>query len=235
MENKKVTVYLVDDHVILREGLKLILNSLPYLEIIGEESDGAKAYQEIDQIKPNLLILDISIPSLSGIEIARKIRRYHPSIKIIILSRHDNEEYIQQMIKYGIHGYVLKDDAGNDLLRAVDAVLKNETYLSPRITNHLVKEISQKFAKLSKKKKNKNTGVEPETIEVPNAFSILSNREREILKLIAEGKSNTEVAESLWISPSTAKVHRANIMKKLKIHKVTDLVKYAIKSGIVEN
>ena len=233
MENKKITVYLVDDHVILREGLKLILNSLSYLEIIGEESDGAKAYQEIDQIKPNLLILDISIPSLSGIEIARKIRKYHPTIKIIILSRHDNEEYIQQMIKYGIHGYVLKDDAGNDLLRAVDAVLKNETYLSPRITKHLVKEISQKFAKASKKKTN--TKAEPETTETSRAFSILSNREREILKLIAEGKSNTEVAESLWISPSTAKVHRANIMKKLNIHKVTDLVKYAIKSGIVEN
>lgn len=227
MDPKKVRTFLVDDHVILREGLKLILNSVSYIEIVGEESDGAKAFAEIEKIKPDLLILDISIPTLSGIEVTRKVRKYQPQIKIIILSRHDNEEYIKQLIKYGIHGYVLKDDAGNDLLKAIESVLQDHTYLSPRITKHLLNEFSLKLDKSSKKQK--------ESSEIPDTFSVLSNREREILKLIAEGKSNTEIAESLWISPRTAKVHRANIMKKLNIHKVTDLVKYAIKCGIVEN
>lgn len=216
MENKKLTFYLVDDHAILREGLKHILSSQPENVVIGEAGDGGIAFEEIDRVKPDVVVLDISLPVVSGIEITRKVRKYHPDIFIIILSRHDNEEYISQLLKYGIHGFVLKDDAGEDLLRAVEAIRKGEKYLSPRIARQLMEG-------LGNREKN------PE-----DQFSLLTNREREVLKLIAEGNSNEKIAQILWISPRTVKVHRQNIMAKLKVNKVTDLVKYAIKSGIIE-
>ena len=216
MEHKKTTYYLVDDHAILREGLKHILLTMPENEIIGEAGDGGIALEEIDRLKPDVVVLDISLPTVSGIEITRKIRKYHPETFIIILSRHDNEEYISQLLKYGIHGFVLKDEAGEDLLRAVDAIRKGEKYLSPRIAKQLME------------------GYETRGKKNDDQFSVLTNREREILKLIAEGNSNDQIAEILWISPRTVKVHRQNIMAKLKVNKVTDLVKYAIKSGIIE-
>ncbi|MCP5497889.1 MAG: response regulator transcription factor [Leptospiraceae bacterium] len=225
MKNEKIKVYLADDHAILREGLKLILTSQKNCEIIGESGDGKEALEEIERLKPELVILDISMPTMTGIEVARKIRRYYPSMKIIVLSRHDNEEYVKQLLKYGIHGYVLKDDAGNDLIRAVDAVFKDQVYLSPRITNHLVNDFQ-----ILKKREQKTS--REETIQ---SFDVLTNREREIVKLIAEGKSNDEIGHSLWISPRTVKVHRANIMRKLNLHKVTDVVKYALKAGIIES
>jgi DNA-binding NarL/FixJ family response regulator len=217
-------VFIVDDHAILREGLKLILAPVPDIQIIGEAGDGQSAIEQIDALKPDLILLDISLPGMTGIEIARNIRKYHPNAKIIILSRHDNEEYVQQLLKLGIHAYVLKDDAGEDLLRAIEAVKKQERYLSPRITNRLLLNLEHQG---KRKKENDN----PEESLV---FSILTNREREILKLVGEGKSNEEIAKQLWIALRTVKVHRQNIMKKLNIHNVAELVKYAIKSGIVE-
>ncbi len=211
-------VFLADDHAILREGLRHILIKTGYCEVVGEAGDGQQALEQIEQLKPDMVILDISMPAMTGIEIARRLRRYHPDIKIIILSRHDNEEYVTQLLKFGIHGYVLKDDAGNDLIRAIEAINKNETYLSPRITKQLMTGMS------GGGKKSESTG----------QFTKLTNREREVLKLIAEGNSNSEIAKTLWISPQTVKIHRQNMMKKLDIHKVADLVKYAIKSGIIE-
>lgn len=218
MEKNKVTFYLVDDHAILREGLKHILMTIPEHSIVGESGDGGVALEEIDRLKPDVILLDISLPTVSGIEITRKVRKYHPNTLIIILSRHDNEEYISQLLKYGIHGFVLKDDAGNDLLRAVEAVLKGEKYLSPRIAMRLMGGFEAGGKKIT----------------ADDQFTLLTNREREILKLIAEGLSNDKIATTLWISSRTVKVHRQNIMNKLKVKKVTDLVKYAIKSGIIE-
>ena len=217
MGKKELRYYLVDDHAIMREGLKHILTAVPGNIVIGEAGDGGVAIEEIDRLKPDIILLDISLPTVSGIEITRKVRKYHPDIKIIILSRHDNEEYLSQLLKYGIHGFVLKDDAGNDLLRAVDAILKGDRYLSPRLASHLMNNF-ESGSKVSESEQ----------------FTVLTNREREVLKLIAEGKSNEDIANLLWISPRTVKVHRQNVMSKLKIHKVTDLVKYAIKEGITE-
>ncbi len=214
----KIKVFLADDHAILREGLKHILNADPSVEVVGEAADGQSAFEKIEQLKPDVVVMDISMPSMTGIEAARKLRKYDPEIKIIMLTRHDNEEYVDQLLKYGIHGYVLKDDAGDDLIRALEAIRKNETYLSPRITKKLMTD----YGRPSRPR------------EGAGPFSLLTNREREILKLIAEGKTNEQIAKALWISPRTAKVHRANIMKKLDVHKVADLVKYAIKTGLVE-
>ncbi len=208
-------VFITDDHTILREGVRLILARLPGIEVVGESGDGLDALQQIEKLKPDLTILDISLPSLSGVELARKLRKYVPDMKILVLSRHDSPEYVEQLVKLGIHGYVLKEEAGSDLIKAVEVIQKGQTYLSPRITSQLVTGFD-----------TPRSGKDP--------FQILSNREREILKLVAEGKSNVKIGKELLISPRTVKVHRANIMKKLNVHKVADLVKYAIKAGIVE-
>jgi DNA-binding NarL/FixJ family response regulator len=216
-------IFLVDDHVILREGLKLILKQIPEIEIIGESGDGVDALEKIERLKPDLVVLDISLPGMTGIEIVRNLRKYNSSTKIIILSRHDNEEYIQQVLKMGIQAYVLKDDAGDDLIRAIEAVKKEERYLSPRITSKLLSNFENQG-----KRTNNNSSPESEL------FSVLTNRERQILKLLGEGKSNEEISRQLWIALRTVKVHRQNIMKKLNIHNVAELVKYAIKAGIVE-
>ncbi len=218
---KPVRIFLADDHTILREGLKHILTTLPDCEVVGEAGDGQQALEAIEQLKPDIAVMDISMPVTTGIEVTRKLRRYHPDIKIIVLSRHDNEEYVYQLLKYGIHGYIVKEEAGDDLLRAVEAVLKGETYLSPRIAKKVMSDF-------------RAGGRKDNDAPIAQQFSVLTNREREILKLIAEGMSNEEIAKALWISPRTAKVHRANIMKKLDVHKVADLVKYAIKAGLVE-
>ncbi len=214
--NKKIRIYLADDHRILREGLKMILKTHSPFEIIGEAGEGVKALEEIETLKPDLAILDISMPGMTGIEVSRHILKKDKRIKIIILSRHDNEEYVKQTLKYGVHGYVLKDDAGEDLLQAVESVMGGKTYLSPRI--------SSRFADNHELPSSSKTEALPE----------LTNREREIVKLIAEGNSNEQIAKVLHISPSTAKAHRANTMKKLGLHKAADIVKYAIKEGILE-
>lgn len=211
-------IYLVDDHSIMREGLKHILTTRDDLEVIGESGDGRKALTEIDSLKPDLVLLDISLPSMSGVEIARELKKYNPETSILILSRHDNEEYVEQLLKTGIHGYVLKDDAGEDLLRAVDAIRKGETYLSSRITSRLMAGFTH-----NKKEEGQQS-----------IFQTLTPREREVLQLVAEGLSTEQIATQLRISPRTAKVHRQNIMKKLDLHKVADLVKYAIRTGLVE-
>lgn len=137
---KETRLYLADDHAIVREGLRFILSSQPHYKVVGESGDGPIALQQIEEIKPDIAILDISLPGMTGIEIARQIRRYHPDIRIIMLSRHDNEEYLRELLKYKIHGYVLKDEAGSDLIRAIDAVMSGETYLSPRMVSMLVRE-----------------------------------------------------------------------------------------------
>jgi len=214
---KDFTIFLADDHAILREGVRLILSQAKNCVVVGEAGDGRVALEQIEELLPDLAVLDISLPSLSGVEIARKLRKYHPEMKILVLSRHDNAEYVDELLKQGIHGYVLKEDAGSDLLKALEVIRKGETYLSPRITTQLMTGLEGKRAR-----------------STMDPFKLLSSREREVLKLIAEGKSNMKIAQALWISAKTVKVHRANIMKKLDAHKVADLVKFAIKSGMIE-
>jgi len=213
----RTKIYLADDHAILRDGLKHILSGEGGMVVVGEAGDGKTAYEEIERIKPDVAVLDISMPVLTGLEVARLLHKYNNEIKIIILSRHDNEEYIQEALKNGINGYILKDNAGDDLIRAIHEVLKGNVYLSPRIVTMLTKGI------VTNEKNDKNV-----------RDGILSHREKEVLKLVAEGKQSSEIASLLRISVKTVKVHRLNIMNKLDIHNVTDLVKYAIKNGLIE-
>jgi DNA-binding NarL/FixJ family response regulator len=218
---KKVTLYLADDHAILREGLRHILNSRPDLEIAGESGDGKTALEDIERIKPAVVILDISLPVMTGIDVARQLKKFNPDIKIIILSRHDNEEYVNNLLHYGIDGYVLKESAGEDLLKAIEEALEGNLYISPRITRMLVSDV-----RFSKRQPGADMPAGPP--------SMLSEREKEVVKLIAEGHTSNDIGKLLRISGHTVKVHRFNIMQKLNIKNTADLVKYAIREGLVE-
>ncbi len=218
---KQVRIFLADDHHILREGLRHIICAEPDFEVTGEAGNGREALEAIERDRPDVAILDISMPGMTGIEAARQIKKFHPEIKVIILSRHDSEEYVNALMKYGADGYVLKDSAGEELIRAIWEARKGNIYLSPRLIKGLVSELP-------------GPAMSGQRDHRERIFRKLSDRECEILKLIAEGKTNNEIASLLFISDKTVKAHRANIMQKLGAHKVADLVKYAMQKGLIE-
>lgn len=218
---EKVRIFLADDHQILREGLRHIIRAEPDFEVSGEAGNGRDALAAIERDELDVAILDISMPEMTGVEVARQIKKFHPEIKVIILSRHDSEEYVNSLMKHGADGYVLKDSAGEDLIRAIREALRGNVYLSPRLIRGLVAEYT-------------NPALSGEQVPEERIFRKLTDRELEILKVIAEGKTNAEIASLLFISDKTVKAHRAAIMKKLGAHKVADLVKYAIQKGLTE-
>lgn len=215
----KIKIFIADDQLILIEALKGSLLATGRYEIIGFATDGRDAIAQIPQLKPNIAILDISIPGLSGIEISRQIIKYYPETRVILLSHYDDNSYVKEALKVGVHGYVLKTSSFVSLLEAIEAVQKGGVYLSPRITGQLVGAINS----------NDNSLAATNT-----ALDTLTPREREILELIVEGKSQRELANALFITVATVKSHRLSIMRKLGIHKSVDLVKYAVKNGIIK-
>jgi DNA-binding NarL/FixJ family response regulator len=214
-------IFLVDDHAILRDGLKYILSAIPEFEVVGEAGDGREAISRIERLRPDIVVLDISLPSMSGVEVARQLGKFVPDTKIIILSRHDNEEYVQELLAIGVSGYILKEGAGDDLIKAINEVIQGNIYLSPRITKKVISDFMLSRTRVA--------GGAP-----GDPMPLLSNREKEILKLIAEGKTGDEIASILRIAANTVKVHRMNIMQKLEVHNTVDLVKYAIRKGLIE-
>lgn len=218
---KKTTIFLADDHAILRDGLKYILSAVPEFEIAGESGDGKDALMMIERLKPDIVVLDISLPTMSGVDVARQLGKYVPETKVIVLSRHDNEEYVQQLLALGVSGYILKDGAGDDLILAIHEVMQGNIYLSPRITKKVIADLMV----------SRVPGMgRQQGASLPQ----LSNREKEVLKLIAEGKAGDEIASILRIAANTVKVHRMKIMQKLDVHNTVELVKYAIKNGLIE-
>src|SRR5208337_4936748 len=192
---KKTRIFLADDHAIMRDGLKSIIAENDRFEIIGESGDGRETIELMDSRPPDLLILDISIPTMSGIEVARQTKKYHPNVKILILSQHDNEEYVSELMKIGVDGYMLKTNASAELLKALSEILNGNNYLSPRITTRLISGLRESGT--------------AKAADLTSCFKLLTNREREILKLIAEGKTNKEISSLLFISSETVKTHRA--------------------------
>lgn len=217
----KIRVFLADNHLLLREGLKHILREETLIEIAGEADDGIEAIEKIEKLKPDISILDISMPKMTGLDAARNLLKYNKERKIIILTRHDNEEYVRQAINYGVRGYVLKDSAGDDLIKAIKDVMKGNIYLSPKVLTSMVR--TEFVSQITVKN-------QPEE----NSNKILTNREKEVLKLVAEGRSSNEIASLLRISSKTVKVHRLNLMTKLDIHNIPELVKYAIKCELTD-
>jgi DNA-binding NarL/FixJ family response regulator len=206
-----IKIILVDDHQLLRDGLRNIIEQRSNMHIIGEASDGREAIKICSKLVPNVLVIDVAMPGLNGIEAARQIHKNHPEIKIIGLSMHSGKQFIQGMFKAGAFGYLLKDGDSDELITAITTVMENKKYLS--------KDINQEFLSLLRKGEN--------LVKAP-----LSSREKEVLQLIAEGKSSKEIGEILFLSPKTADVHRNNIMKKIDLHTIPELTKYAIQKGL---
>jgi DNA-binding NarL/FixJ family response regulator len=214
----KQSVVLVDDHVLLRQGVRKILDGRPDLEIAGEVGTGPELLELLHRCSPDLILLDISMPNLRGIEAIPEIRRINPRVKILILTMHREEEYLYEAISAGADGYLLKEDADQDLFFAIDMVLQGRIYIS----RFLAEKSRQDWALIRRGKKSSPTA-EP-----------LTTREREVLKLIAEGKSSKEIGEMLFISARTVERHRANMMDKLDAKNMVDLVKYAVKKGYIQ-
>lgn len=213
----KIRVLLADDHTILRDGIRSLLEDEIDMEVIGEAEDGHMAVKLVKQLDPDVVLMDIAMPLLNGLEATRQIKRDNPQSKVLILTMHENEEYIRQLLAVGAMGYILKDAAARELLGAIRAVHRGEAVLSPAITR-LVIEDYLRWGDL-----------QPE-----NDPSGLSPREREVLQLVAEGYTNKQIAEILSISIKTVQTHRANLMNKLDLHDRGELIKYAIQKKIIE-
>lgn len=206
-----IKIILADDHKLLRTGLKNIIEQKFNMQIIAEASDGREAIKLCYKLTPDVIVMDVSMPGLNGIEAASQIIKHNSEIKIIGLSMHSSKQFIQGMFKAGALGYLLKDGDSDELLNAISTVVRNKRYLS--------KDINQEFLNLIKKGENLNK-------------EFLSAREKEVLQLIAEGKSSKEIAEILFLSSKTVDVHRNNIMKKIDLYTIPELTKYAIQKGL---
>jgi DNA-binding NarL/FixJ family response regulator len=219
---KSVKVIIADDHTLIRAGIKQLLQNIRGVEVIAEASNGREAIQLIKELLPDLVLLDVAMSELNGLEVTQQINKENISVSIIILSMYANEEYVIQALKAGASGYLLKDAAPTELELAINAVIKGEIYLSPSISKNLVSDYLRRI----------NDGFSDEK-DQENIFARLTSRQREILQLIAEGNSTKEIANKLNISIKTIETHRSQIMKRLDIHDIPGLVRYAIRAGII--
>lgn len=215
--SKKVKVVIAEDHTILREGLKALLGSDPDLEVCGEADNGKDAIKLVQRLNPDIVLMDLSMPRIHGLEAIREIRKTNPTTKILVLTVHDDEEYISATLRSGASGYVLKNDSYNELLSSIKTVLRGKPYLSPAISQTIIQGYLQ-----GKKSDDLRTG-----------YETLTARERETLKLIAEGVRNKDIAEFMGISSKTAEKHRSNLMKKLDLHSVSAITAFAAKKGLI--
>ena len=210
-------ILLADDHALVRRGVRLILDAEPDLEVVAEAGDGAEAVELAREHRPDLAVLDISMPRMTGLQAARELRRRTPETRLLMLSMHDNEQYFFEALKAGASGYVLKSAADEDLVTACRAAMRGESFLYPGVTSTLVRDYLQRMRRGER---------------VP--ASVLTPREEEVVKLIAEGSSSKEIAALLTISLKTVERHRANVLAKLGLRDRVELTRYAIRSGLVE-
>jgi DNA-binding NarL/FixJ family response regulator len=214
----RIRLLLVDDHEVVRRGLRMLLENEADLVIEGEAGDGAQALSLVETLKPDVVIMDITLPDISGIDAARQIKSLHPDVAVVALTIHEDEQYFFEMLQVGASGYVPKRAAPDDLITAIRAVHRGETYIYPSLAKLLVKDFLSRNG-------------EEDTKET---MSGLTPREQEVLALLAEGKTNDEIAELLTISAHTVARHRENLMAKLGLHSRSELVKYAIRKGLIK-
>jgi DNA-binding NarL/FixJ family response regulator len=210
-------IFIAEDHAILRDGLRAMLASLADYEIIGEAEDGREAIRGVQSSKPDLVILDLSMPRMNGMEALKEIKKISPETKVLVLTIHSGDEYVLPVLKAGADGYMLKYDTQAELMSAIKSILAGKQYLSPGVSKQVIEGYLEGGATLKSK----------------SSWETLTRREREILKLIAEGYKNREIADFLCISEKTVVKHRANLMEKLDIHKVSSLTAYAVSKGLV--
>ena len=212
----RVRVLVADDHTIVRQGLVGILKASEEIEVVGEASDGNEAVEKALKTKPDVAVLDVSMPRLSGFEAARRIHETLPATKILVLTMHDDEEYILKMVRAGASGYLLKDGAASELIAGIRALKGGKTYFG----SHATKALADAFAR-------------DRPAEPADPYERLTDREREVFQLVVEGKTNAEIAELLFISPKTVDNHRTHLMEKLRIHSTAELVRYAARHHLM--
>jgi len=212
-----IRVLLADDHIIMRKGLRLLLERQPNVTVVGEASDGRECVELARAEKPDVVIMDLAMPNLNGIEAARQIVNQNPEIAVAVLSMHSDESYVIRALKAGARAYLLKDSAESDLIGAIKALSEGKSFFSPAISKLLVEDYMRALER---------KGVE-------DSYELLTTREREILQLLAEGKSNKEVANMLNLSLYTVETHRTHILQKLNLHTVPELILYAVRKGII--
>jgi DNA-binding NarL/FixJ family response regulator len=210
-----IKVLLVDDHAIIREGLRSLLEKQPEMEVIADTDDGRKARELVRELSPNIVIMDITMPGLNGIEATRQITTEFPDVKVIALSIHSKRRYVADMLSAGATGYILKECLFDELVQAIKAVAAGGRYLSPRITDLVVSDYIKRLS-----------------TSADSPFEALKNRQREVLQLVAEGKSTKQIALELHVSTKTVEADRRQIMDKLNIHSIAELTKYAVREGL---
>ncbi len=213
MPDPVTKILLADDHTIVRQGLKLIISSHADLQVIGEAANGREVLELAEKLKPDVILMDVAMPELNGIEATRRLREVSPRTKVLVLSMHKEAVYVREILKAGARGYILKDAIDTELISAIQSVARGDGYISPAISGTLLSDYRQ---------------------NITNPLDLLSSREREVLQLIAEGKTNKEVATRLNLSVYTVDSHRGKIMEKLNLHSTGELVRFAMKQGLVD-
>ncbi len=213
----RIRILLADDHTVVRQGLRKVLEERPDWEVVAEAGDGREAVRLAEQHKPDVAILDVAMPLLNGIEATRQIARRVPNTRVLVLSMHADEAYVTQILQAGATGYLLKDSADVDLVQAVGEVAQGKSFFSPAVARLMLEDYVRQ----------RGDGA------LTDRYESLSEREREIFQLVAEGKANKEIAALLCISPSTVETHRARIMEKLDLHSAAEIVLYAVRRGVV--
>jgi DNA-binding NarL/FixJ family response regulator len=211
----RIRVVVADDHAMLRDGLTALLRSAADIEVVGEAASGEDAIDACERLHPDLVLMDVAMPGLGGLEATLAIRSKHPDVRVLVLTQHENPEYVRRFLKAGASGYVLKRSAGAELARAIRAAMQGGLVLDPGIARSVVEEASAPAP------------------DGDAAYETLTSREKQVLKLVAEGRSNKEVADVLDISVKTAMTHREHLMQKLGIHNRTDLIRFAIRAGVI--
>jgi two-component system response regulator NreC len=208
-----IKILLADDHALVRHGFRMILAAQPDMEIVGEAGNGREAVELAQKLKPDVVVMDVAMPELNGIEATRRLIELSPRTRVLALSMHKDAVYVREILRAGARGYLLKDSADADLLAAVRAVAKGEGYLSPGVSDAVLSDYRR---------------------HVTDPLDLLTSREREVLQLIAEGKTNKEIATALTLSVYTVEAHRGRLMEKLNLHSTGELVRFAVRSGLID-
>jgi DNA-binding NarL/FixJ family response regulator len=214
--SKPTTIILADDHRVVRQGLRALLEAEPHFCVVGEAGDGLEVVRLVEKLRPDVLVLDMMMPGLNGLEVTRQVKRRSPKTRVVVLSMHKDESYVVEALKNGASAYVLKDASADELVKAVREAIADRRYLSPPLSDSAI----EVYAQLA--------GGAPS-----DPYDSLSTREREVFQLAAEGHTNAEIGKRLFISPRTVEIHRANMMKKLGLRNHADLIRYAIKRGVL--
>ena len=212
-----IRIVVADDHAVMRRGLRLVLEQQTDFQVLGEANDGREAMTMVDSLKPDVAVLDITMPNLNGIEAARQISARTPGVAIVILSMHADEGYVLRALKAGARGYLLKESPESDFIQAIRAVSAGKAFFSPAVSRMLVEDYVRQL----------------QDKDIEDSYELLTAREREVLQLIAEGKSNKDVANMLNLSLYTVETHRSNILEKLNLHSVPELILYAVRKGVI--